>query len=182
MKYGLPMSVEVNGTEYAIRSDYRDVLTIIEALSDAELTDEDKAEVMLDIFYPDFLDMPQSDYEEAVHQCVIFINGGKENKNSKSSPKLMDWQQDFPIIVAPLNRVLGKEIRAEKYIHWYTLLSAYSEIGDCTFAQVVAIRSKKARGKKLDKAEQEFYKNNRDLVDFERAYTPKDEEIISRWI
>lgn len=182
MRYSLPTTVEINGTEYAIRSDYRDILTIIEAFSDAELTDEDKAEVTLDIFYPAFREMPQSDYEEALRQCVIFVNGGKEAKPQKQGPKLMDWQQDFSLIVAPVNRVLGTEVRAEKYVHWFTWLSAYAEIGDCTFAQVVAIRSKKAKGKKLDKSEQEFYKNNRDLVDFERKYTAEDEEIINSWI
>lgn len=64
MRYDLPTAVEVNGTEYQIRSDYRDILTIIEALSDAELSEEEKAEAMLDIFYPDFAEMPQSYYEE----------------------------------------------------------------------------------------------------------------------
>ena len=47
MRYDLPTAVEVNGTEYQIRSDYRDILTIIEALSDAELSEEEKAEAML---------------------------------------------------------------------------------------------------------------------------------------
>lgn len=182
MRYHLPTAVDINGREYTIRSDYRDILNIIEAFSDAELTGEDKAEVALDIFYPSFREMPQSDYEEALRQCVIFINGGKETKTQKPGPKLMDWQQDFPLIVAPVNRILGTEVRAEEYVHWFTWLSAYAEIGDCTFAQVVAIRSKKAKGKKLDKAEQEFYRNNRDLVDFERKYTAEDEEIINSWI
>lgn len=50
MRYDLPVSVEVNGTEYEIRSDYRDILTIIEAISDNDFTESDKAEAMLDIF------------------------------------------------------------------------------------------------------------------------------------
>ena len=66
MIYDLPTSVEVNGKEYTVRSDYRDILNIIEALSDNELTDSDKAEVMLDIFYPDFIESPISDYEESI--------------------------------------------------------------------------------------------------------------------
>ena len=160
MRYDLPTSVEVNGTEYEIRSDYRDILTIIEAISDAELGDQDKAEVMLDVFYPAFCDMPQSDYEEAVRQCALFINCGKEQREEKRGPKLMDWQQDFSL----------------------TWIAAYQEIGDCTFAQVVSIRSKRAKGKKLDKSEQEFYKNNRDLVDFKRQYTAADEQTISKWV
>ena len=94
----------------------------------------------------------------------------------------MDWQQDFPLIVAPVNRVLGQEVRAVEYLHWWTWVSAYQEIGDCTFAQVVSIRSKRAKGKKLDKSEQEFYKQNRQLVDFKRQYTEQDEDVISRWV
>ena len=94
----------------------------------------------------------------------------------------MDWQQDFQLIVAPINRVIGKEIRSIDYLHWWTLIAAYQEIGDCTFAQVVAIRSKKAKGKKLEKSEQEFYKQNRNLVDFKRQYTEQDENVINKWI
>lgn len=182
MRYDLPTSVEVNGKEYTVRSDYRDILNIIEALSDSELTDSDKAEVMLDIFYPDFIEIPVSDYEEAIKKCMWFISCGDNQKDDKKKPKLMDWQQDFPLIVAPINRVIGKEIRSIDYLHWWTLIAAYQEIGDCTFAQVVAIRNKKAKGKKLEKAEQEFYKQNRNLVDFKRQYTEQDENVINKWI
>ena len=94
----------------------------------------------------------------------------------------MDWQQDFSLIVAPVNRVLGKEIRSLDYLHWWTFIGAYQEIGDCTFAQIVNIRQKKAHGKKLDKAEQEYYKKNRNLIDFKRQYTSQEEDVISRWI
>lgn len=181
MIFDLPTSVEVNGTEYEIRSDYRDILTIFEALSDPNLTEQDKAEAMLDIFYPAFSEMPQSDYEEAIRQCVKFMNCGEEQLAEKRGPKLMDWHQDFPLIVAPINRVLNKEVRVEK-VHWFTFISAYQEIGECTFSQVVSIRSKKAKGKKLDKAEQEFYKQNRNLIDFKKQYSAQDEDIISKWV
>lgn len=182
MRYDLPVSVEVNGTEYEIRSDYRDILTIIEALSDKELTDQDKAEVMLDIFYPGFSDMPWNDYEEAIKQALIFINCGEEEKEEKASVKLMDWGQDFSIIVAPINRVIGREARSLTYLHWWSWMSAYLEIGDCLFAQIVNIRQKKAKNKKLDKSEQEFYKRNKRLVDFQKRYTEQDEAVINRWI
>ena len=109
------------------------------------------------------------------------MNCGEEQQTGKLGPKLMDWHQDFPLIVAPINRVLNKEVRAEK-VHWFTFISAYQEIGECTFSQVVSIRSKKAKGKKLDKAEQEFYKQNRSLIDFKKQYSAQDEDIISKWV
>jgi len=38
----LPESLTVNGKDYPIRSDYRDVLAVIEAQADEELTDIEK--------------------------------------------------------------------------------------------------------------------------------------------
>ena len=42
------------------------------------------------------------------------------------------FSKDFTYIVAPINRVTGQEVRAVEYMHWWTFLLAYYEIGDCT--------------------------------------------------
>lgn len=181
MMYELPKSLNICGVEYEIRSDYRAVLDICTALSDNDLNDQEKAFVCLDILYPSFEEIPPEHYEEALKKCFWFINCGTEDEPTRKAPKLVDWEQDFQYIVAPVNRVLGKEIRAERYIHWWTFISAYYEIGDCTFAQIVRIRDKKARGKKLDKAEQEWYKNNRKLVDLKQTYSESEKAILKEW-
>lgn len=181
MNYDLPTAVEVSGVTYEIRSDYRAILDIMEALSDAELNDQERSFVVLDIFYPAFSEMPQGAYQEAIEKLFWFINGGEDKAQKKKSAKLMDWCQDFPRIVAPINRVIGQDVRSMKYLHWWSFQAAYMEIGDCLFAQIVGIRSKKAKGKKLDKAEQEFYKNNRHLIDLKTTYTEAENEIINQW-
>lgn len=179
--YNLPTSIEISGALYEIRSDYRAILDICMALSDHELDDRDRAYVALDIFYPELENIQLEHYQEAVDKCLWFINGGQED-NGPKSPRLMDWKQDFQYIVAPVNRVIGQEIRAMSYLHWWSLLSAYMEIGgDCTFAQIVSIRDKQARGKKLEKHEQEWLRRNRHLVDFKRKYTQEDDEIFNAW-
>lgn len=183
MMYDLPVSVDVNGHAYEIRSDYRAILDIIEAINDPELTNSERAEAVLRIFYKQFEEIPPRDYNAAINRCIWFINCGYEEERTESKPeRLMDWKQDFPLIVSPVNRVLGKEIRALDYLHWWTFIGAYQEIGGCTFAQIVNIRQKKAHGKKLDKDEQEYYKKNRDLIDLKRQYTSHDDDVISRWI
>lgn len=181
MTYTLPTSLEVNSTEYAINADYRRILDIIEILSDPEFTDEEKALTALGGFYADFEDMPYYDYGEAMKQMNWFIDGGME-PDAQKSPRVMDWEQDFPYIISPINRVVGKEIRAVEFFHWWSFLSAYQEIGDCLFAQIVGIRSKKARGKKLDKQEQEFYKRNRKMIDLKTKYTAQENEALDMWL
>lgn len=181
MTYTLPKTVEIGGEEYPIRWDYRPNLDICAALSDPELNDEEKIANALDIFYPELGRIPREHLQEAIERCFWFINCGEDAKSKKSGPRLVDWEQDFPIIVGPVNRVLGLDVRDEKPVHLWTFMSGFQEIGDCTFAQVVRIRSKKAHGKPLDKQDREFYRHNRELIDFKRKYTDADQNRLNRW-
>ena len=188
MNYDLPKYLNICGTEYAIRYDYRCILEICSAMEDPELDKRDKAIVAMVIFYPDFYNIPPDHYQEAIKKCFWFINGGEDDIGQKG-PKLVSWEQDVKNIIAPVNRVLGQEIREIQYdektntggLHWWTFLSAYMEIGDCVFAQIVRIRILRAKGKKLDKEDQEWYRQNRHLVDIKQTYTEAENEILKEW-
>lgn len=187
MGYGLPKSVMVGGEDFPIRYDYRVILDIFEAMNDPDLSEEDRALAVLQMFYPEWEALP--DFDEAIHECMIFINGGKDQPEGRKAPNLVDWEQDYPYIVAPINRVLGYEARAVDYdpnknsggLHWWTFLAAYYEIGDCLFAQIVRIREKKAKGKPLDKSDREFYRKNRDLVDIKTRYSEAENDLVNMW-
>ena len=180
--YDLPTSAVINGTEYDIRSDYRAILDIISVMCDSSANDKERAYVTLSIFYPDFESIPSSDYQEALDFCLLFINGGVDEKPGPPKPKVMDWKQDFPLIVSPINKALGFEIRSVDYLHWWTFLAAYQEIGDCLFAHVVSIRRKKKRGQKLDKSDQQFYRENRQLIDLRVEMTTEEKDILDEWM
>ena len=180
-KWELPTSVEINGSEYAIRSDFRAVLDVMQIMTDQDISEQERGLLTLSIFYVDFDNMYASDFQEASEYMRWFINGGEEQEN-KRKPKLMDWEQDFPLIVAPVNRVLGMESRTTDYLHWWTFLSAYMEIGDCLFAQVVSIRRKLKKGKQLDKSDKEFYRRNKELVDFKVEETAEETDFFDEWI
>ena len=66
-------------------------------------------------------------------------------------------------------------------IHWWTILAAYAEIGDCLFAQIVRIRDKKAKGKPLDKSDREFYRKNRDIIDIKQTYSEAENDLVNLW-
>lgn len=193
--YDLPSSVEIGGRDYDIRSDFRAVLDVMQVMADPELGNEERAAIALSIFYPEADEIPQGDLEEAIDRMVWFVDGGEEPeartaKAQGPRPRVMDWEQDFPLIIAPVNRVLGYEARAVPYdyeaneggLHWWTFLAAYYEIGDCLFAQVVGIRKKRIAGKKLDKTDEQFYRDNRKLVDLKRRETAAEHELIRDWI
>ncbi len=181
MNYDLPKSIEVGGEVYEIRSDFRAALDICAALNDPEIRDEERGYTVLDIFYPDIDEMPPQDYQEAIDKCFWFIRGGEEERNTKG-PRLVSWEQDFNLICPAVNRIVGHDIRGDAYMHWWTFLSAYMEIGDCLFSQVVAIRSKKAKNQTLDKQDREFYRRNRDLIDIKKPLTEAEQDILKEWM
>lgn len=179
MTYDLPKSIEIGGEEYAIRSDFRAILDVMEILNDADITDQERGYLALMYFYEDFQNIPPQNYREAVEKCFWFINGGKSEK-AKKSPRLVDWEKDFPYIVSPVNHVIGYEIRAAEYLHWWTFLAAYMEIKECVFSQIVRVRNLQAKGTPLDKQDREWYRQNADLVRIPTKLTKAEREYLEK--
>lgn len=131
------------------------------ALADPELSDADRAIVAITIMFPDADKITPEYQQDAVNKAIWFIGCGKPEKNTeKRKPlRLVDWDRDFPLMVSPINRIIGKEVRAIEYMHWWTFMAAWDEIPpDCLFAQVVKIRRKKAMGDDEDSDEDNPYK------------------------
>lgn len=175
----LPTSIVVGGIDYEIRTDFRAVLDILKTFNDPDFENDEKWIVCLTILYIDFGNMPPQDYEEAIEKAIEFIDMGIKD-DGKKQPHVMDWEQDAPVIIPSVNRVLGKEIRAMQYLHWWTFLGAYMEIGESLFSQILSVRMKKAKGKKLEDWEREFYKENKTLVDLDVKYSEEELEEQKR--
>lgn len=166
----LPRAVEVNGEYYDIRTDFRDILNIIVAFNDPELTESEKVYVCLCILFEDFESIPHTDLEAAFRAALSFIDCGMgDDGNAQKSPRVMDWEQDEAIIFPAVNKVAGFEIRAIEYLHWWTFMGYYMEISDGVFSQVLSMRSKKARGKPLEQWEREYWRANKHIC----VLTPK---------
>lgn len=182
MDYALPKKIRIGNYDYKIRTDFRLVLDIITALNDVELTFQDKAWVTMQLLYKDYKKIPPQNLQEAFEKAFVFINCG-EYETKSNDVKLIDWEQDFKYIVAPINRTLGFECRNSRYLHWWTFISAYMEIGECVLSSIASIRNKKIRGKKLNEEEQEFYNRNKNIIDLRKKLSHEEkieQELIEQ--
>ena len=184
MSWDLPIAVEIDGTEYKItnKCDYRMVLDVICALNDSELTEEEKIKTALYVFYEDLSEC--SNIEQAIKEMFKIISYGDDSEETKQEKQpLMNWEHDFPQIAPPVSRILGYDVRTpDRYTHWYTFLGGYMEIGECTFQNIISIRSKRRKGKKLEDWEQDFYKENKKMVDLPQNLTEEEKEWLdSDW-
>lgn len=177
----LPRAVEVNGEYYDIRTDYRDILNIIEAFNDPELTESEKVYVCLFVLFEDFENIPHTDLEAAFQAALSFIDCGTGDKGeARKAPRVMDWGQDETIIFPAINKVAGFEVRSSDYLHWWTFMGYYMEISDGVFSQVLSMRSKKARGKPLEKWEQEYWRANKHICVLETRLSAEEQAAKDR--
>lgn len=176
MNFDLPTTLTVNGREEPIRWEYTAILDVIAAMNDPELKKEEKALACLYIIYENFDRLKRDDYAPAFEAAYAFINNGLDEEEKRQSVRMIDFEQDYKLMIPAINRVAGKEIRNEEGIHWWTFLSWFMEIGECTYSTVLSIRSKRRDGKNLEKWEQEFYAKNRRMVDIQPRLTEEEKE------
>lgn len=179
--YRLPKAAVIGGREYKINTDYRDVLEMIGYLNNPQWPEMIRWQIVKELFYEESI--PDEYQNEALQYIADFISYGA--KAGKPGPKLIDWEQDAQIIVSDVNKVAGKEVRELPYLHWWTFLSYFYGIGEGQLSTIVSIRKKKMTGKKLDKWEEEFYRENREAIDFQRKETQEDkavQEYFKKWL
>lgn len=188
--YTLPTSVIIQDKEYRIceKGDYKMILDCFAALNDPELSESDRTLSAMLIFYEDIEDIScistvfaiDEAIKEAVEKMFCFFNCNKPNVGASSLHKLIDWEQDEQMICAAINNVAHTEIRCEPYIHWWTFMGYYCSVGESTLATVCSIRNKILTGKKLEKYEQEFKKNNPEYFvwNSQTIQQKKDEAIL----
>lgn len=179
----LPEVLTVYGEEYPIRTDYRNILQVFEAFQDPELTQEEKWIVAIYLLFEDFscdddvLEAAQNgfDLDEAMKQISWFISAGQPEKQVLEQPTY-NWTQDEQMIFSAVNKVAGRETRELEYLHWWTFLGYFNEVGEGTFSFIVGIRNKLNKGKKLEKHEKEFLSHNKELVLMKKPLTKEEQE------
>lgn len=165
----LPKTAKFGDSVYRLNADFRDILEIISYLTDQTKPEYIRWRIAVGLFYEE--EIPNAHYHEAIQYLSDFISYGA--KDAKPGPKLIDWDIDAQMIIADINKTAGREIRSEPFIHWWTFLSYFYGIGEGQLSTVVSIRNKKAKGKSLEKWEQEFYKENKSIVDMKSPDTEK---------
>lgn len=184
----LPETLTVGGKEYSIRTDYRNILQVFEAFQDPELTKDEKWIVAIYLLFEDFacdddvLEAAQDGFDlgEAMKQISWFISAGQPEKQVLEQPTY-NWTQDEQMIFSAVNKVAGQETRELDYLHWWTFLGYFNEVGEGTFSFIVGIRHKLNHGKKLEKHEKEFLAKNKELVKLEKPKTKEEQEEEAKY-
>lgn len=174
--WDLPVSAFIGGRTYRLHTDYRDILEIIGYLEDPDRPEYLRWRIALALFFEE--PVPAQDWQAAMAYLAEFIACTQADK--KPGPKLLDWEQDAAVIAADVNKVAGMEIRQAPYLHWWTFIAYFHAIGEGQLSILVTIRDKLRRGKRLEKWEQAFYRENREMVELKKRYSARELEEQAR--
>ena len=171
--YDLPTTIEIKGKEYPIteKGHFKVILDCFELLNDDEIPENLRAFDCLKIFFEDINSdediankLGVDGYQEAVQKMFQFYNCNQLEVPQKSQPpslNLVDWETDAQLICAAILEVAGVDIRSLPFLHWFTFMGYYMSINpNSAWGNIINIRYKKARGKKLEKHEREYIMNN----------------------
>lgn len=153
--YQLPVRTTLDGREYHLHTDYRDILEIFSYLDDPDLPEPVRWRIALTLFYEE--PVPPESWQAALTYLVSFLCCGREGV---PGPRLMDWEHDAGAILAGVNRAAGTEIRALAYVHWWSFLSWFHAMEPGQLSTLVSIRDRLRRGKPLEPWQQEFYRSD----------------------
>ena len=76
-------------------------------------------------------------------------------------------------------------MRLDPDMHWWTFFGLYMSIDGGVFSTVLHIRRKRAQGKQLEKWEEEFYRDNKKMVDIKKPMTAEEkaaQAYFEKWL
>ena len=116
----LPQKVKLGGRDFEFYGDFRNILDVLSYFQNPDFPPFLQWQIALALFYK--APVPPQLQPEAKEDLALFINGGRSDRGA-GGQKLLDWQQDAPLILAGVNQAAGQEIRALPFCHWWTFRS-----------------------------------------------------------
>ena len=99
----LPTTVTVGGKPYAVHTDYRDILDIIDHLQNTDDNEQERWYIAMALFYENWRDIPAQNRQEAAERMAEFIACGKtqgilKNKKGNCIPLSPAPQNTLPLM------------------------------------------------------------------------------------
>ena len=169
----LPSTVEIDGTEYEINTDFRISVLFSLLMEDDELTEEQKVLQALSLYYP----VVPNNIGKAIEQIKWFYSCGKSDKpigskkRKTNSTKVFDFEAAANYIYSAFMSQYRIDLQDIRQLHWWkfkALLEGLKE--DNKLSKIIEYRSMDL-SKIKDKEQRKFYK------DMQKQYSLKKENV-----
>lgn len=140
----VPNSIEVGGKNYDINSDFRVSVLFEMMMSDDELTEREKVQKALELYYPIIPD----NINEAIKKMLWFYRCGKESKavtgegNGMKREQIYNYEYDDKYIYSAFVSQYNINLQSIPYLHWWEFKSLFDSLSqDNLFVKIMHYRS-----------------------------------------
>ena len=174
----LPDAVMVDGVVYPVNTSFKVCLRIMAACEDNELTNGEKATVMLRLLYGENI---PANTEEALRMASKFLDGGDQERGkgkaeAANEGRLYSFVHDASYIFSAFKQSHDIDLEQEEQLHWWKFLTLFFDLNpDCFFHRLINLRRNLYRGK-LTKEERELYLSIKHIVDLPVSSSEADRE------
>jgi hypothetical protein len=178
----LPTSVEIDGVNYNISSNFRSYIKLELIMNDSDLTEVEKLYIILQIFYGD---QKINNLQKAVDAVLWMYRGGEEitkreeeeHEGDHIAPKpIYDFNYDADLIYAAFLTQYNIDLNSIEYMHWWkfrALLRGLSE--ESRFSKVLFYRTVKITSD-MTKEQKKFYREMKRIHGLPDNRTEEDKE------
>lgn len=167
---GLPDKVEIAGQTVSINTDFRTGILFEEMILDASLSDDEKIETALKLYFPDYYFDPDA-IAEAITSILWFYRcGAEETDRTGGSGEVApedppySYEHDADYIYAAFLGSFGVDLARAK-LHWWQFRALFRALPEDTqFMKIVGYRSLDSKTlSKMTKDQRQYYSKMKKL-------------------
>lgn len=167
----VPDSVEIDGIEYELHSDFRTSILFEMLMFDENVDDEEKFMCALELYYP----VCPENIGEAINKILWFYRGGKDvnfvtsGGKGKSSKEVYNFEYDDEYIYAAFLDQYNIDLQDIDYLHWWKFKAMFKALKeDNEISKIMSYRSMDI-SKIKDKEQREHYKKLKKMYEIPKS-------------
>ncbi|HBG3259004.1 TPA: bacteriophage Gp15 family protein [Clostridioides difficile] len=159
----LPESVEIDGKEYKINTDFRISILFEMLIQDNSISDEEKGENALLLYYP----VIPVDTATAIDKIIWFYSCGKKENNvddgyqggaGSSKSQIYSYDYDDEYIYSAFLGQYGIDLQDIEKLHWWKFKALFKSLKEDTeIVKIMGYRAMDINGD-MPKAQKDFYR------------------------
>lgn len=167
----LPETVEIDGREYEINSDFRTSILFEMLMQDNDMGDREKIMSSLQLYYP----LVPNNVEKAIEGIMWFYRCGKDiikskgNGSSKSATQIYNFDYDDEYIYSAFLDQYNVDLQDVEDLHWWKFKAMFKGLKeDNMIVKIMGYRSMDL-SKIKDKEQREYYKRMKVLYELPKS-------------
>lgn len=178
----LPTTVNIEGIEYEINSDFRTSILFELLMQDVEIEDGEKTIQALELYYRE---CPHN-IEEAVNKMLWFYSCSKERdlksnrKTGSKAEQIYDFDYDDEYIYSAFLDQYGIDLNDIEYLHWWKFKAMFKSLKEDN--EIVKIMGYRAMdlSKIEDKKQKEHYRKLKQIYKIPQVISKNEKEKLDK--